>query len=711
MRIYRMTATFGKLEHATLELEPGLNILHAPNEWGKTTWCAFLSAMLYGLDTRAKSTKDRLADKERYQPWSGIPMSGRIDLNWQGRDITIERKTKGRTPLGDFRAYETESGLPVPELTAAGCGQMLLGVEQSVFHRSGFIRLADLPVTQDEALRRRLNELVTTGDESGDAERLEKGLRELKNKCRYNRSGLLPQAEGRLRELETTAGQRQDLQAQCQTLSQRLGEATVWHQALENHRAALQYAAAQADLQRVEQARESRDVAAAQLAQMEEKCANHPSRESCEEKLNALQAFQAQWSEAQQQARLLPPAPEAPPAPAPFQGLSGEEAAAMADRDGADYQALSKKTGLIPCLILGILGFAAAGWMLFSRLWPVGLIVLGLSFVPSLLYGGSRKKKQQQIQALETKYGSSAPRLWREAALAYGAALQEYTRQKLEYQRTHRDLDIRLAELEVTRQSLCGQQTPEAVIPVWQDILRQLDQLESLRRDARRWEEHLQALQAMAKPLPEPAGEDPLTYPAPETERLLAETLAEEQRLKTRLDQATGRLNTFPDVHTLESEISRTREQIRRLEDTYAALTLAQDTLSRAKQDLQRRFAPRISQRAQELLGQMTGGRYERLSLNQDFTLLCGAAGEDTLHEALWRSSGTIDQLYLSLRLAVAEVLTPEAPLILDDALVRFDDERMHSAMEILQEMSRKKQILLFSCQQRETACLLEAPQ
>ena len=704
-----MIATFGKLEHAVLELEPGLNILHAPNEWGKTTWCAFLSAMLYGLDTRAKSTKDRLADKERYLPWSGIPMSGRIDLNWQGRDITIERKTKGRTPLGDFRAYETESGLAVPELTAAGCGQMLLGAEQSVFHRSGFIRLSDLPVTQDEALRRRLNELVTTGDESGDAERLEKGLKELKNKCRYNRSGLLPQAEGRLKELEATAQQRQTLLEQCQTLSQRLGETTVWRQALENHRAALQYAAAQEDLRRVAQAREARDAAAAQLAQLEEKCANHPSREICEEKLQALQAFQAQWSEVQRQANLLPPAPEAPPAPAPFQELTGEEAIAMADRDGADYQALLKKSGLIPCLILGILGFAAAGWMLFSRLWPAALIVLGLSFVPSLLYGRSRKKKEQQAQTFEAKYGSSSPALWHDMAQNYGESLKAYTAQKLEYQRTHRQLDIRLAELEVTRQSLCGQQTPEAVIPVWQDILRQLEQLDSLRRDARRWEEHLQTLQAMVRPVPEPAGEDPLTYPEGETERLLTEAAAEEQRLKTRLDQATGRLNTFPDAHVLESETAKIRERIHRLEDTYAALTLAQDTLTRAKQDLQRRFAPRISQRAQELLGQMTGGRYDRLSLNQDFTLLSGASGEDTLHEALWRSSGTIDQLYLSLRLAVAEVLTPEAPLILDDALVRFDDDRMQSAMEILKELSRKKQILLFSCQQRETACLADA--
>ena len=42
MRIKRMTATFGSLDHETLELEEGLNILTLPNEGGKSTWCAFL---------------------------------------------------------------------------------------------------------------------------------------------------------------------------------------------------------------------------------------------------------------------------------------------------------------------------------------------------------------------------------------------------------------------------------------------------------------------------------------------------------------------------------------------------------------------------------------------------------------------------------------------------------------------------------------------
>ena len=121
MRIYKMTATFGKLEQAVLELQPGLNVITAPNEWGKSTWCAFLIAMLYGVDTKAKTTRNTLADKDRYAPWSGSPMAGRIDLNWNGRDITIERRTARRIPMGEFRAYETESGVTVSELTAANC--------------------------------------------------------------------------------------------------------------------------------------------------------------------------------------------------------------------------------------------------------------------------------------------------------------------------------------------------------------------------------------------------------------------------------------------------------------------------------------------------------------------------------------------------------------------------------------------------------------
>ena len=98
----------------------------------------------------------------------------------------------------------------------------------------------------------------------------------------------------------------------------------------------------------------------------------------------------------------------------------------------------------------------------------------------------------------------------------------------------------------------------------------------------------------------------------------------------------------------------------------------------------------------------MTGGRYQRLTLGEDFRLQAGAGEENILREALWRSDGTVDQLYLALRLAVAQELTPGAPLVLDDALVRFDEIRLKAALDILQEIAKEKQVILFSCQERE---------
>ena len=62
-------------------------------------------------------------------------------------------------------------------------------------------------------------------------------------------------------------------------------------------------------------------------------------------------------------------------------------------------------------------------------------------------------------------------------------------------------------------------------------------------------------------------------------------------------------------------------------------------------------------------------------------------------------SCGTADQMYLALRLAMCRMLLAEdSPLILDDALVNFDDDRCDAAIELLSEEARKRQVILFTC-------------
>ena len=68
MKILQMTASFGKLQNETLTLHDGLNVLTAPNESGKSTWAAFLLAMLYGVDSSERTTKTNLPAKAKYRP-------------------------------------------------------------------------------------------------------------------------------------------------------------------------------------------------------------------------------------------------------------------------------------------------------------------------------------------------------------------------------------------------------------------------------------------------------------------------------------------------------------------------------------------------------------------------------------------------------------------------------------------------------------------
>ena len=702
MKIYKMTATFGKLEHESLILQPGLNIIQAPNEWGKSTWCAFLLAMLYGLDTRARTTKTDLADKERYAPWSGSPMSGRVDLCWNGRDITIERLTKGRIPLGEFRAYETKTGILLPELTAANCGQTLLGVEQSVFRRAGFVRLSDMPVTADEALRRRLSALVTTGDETGDAEKLEKGLKELKNRCRHNRTGLIPQAEAEKETVEKKLRELETLEIQSKKLRSRLGEAKAWARELENHRAAIAYDAAQTDAARLAKARECWEAAEKQLAEAENACANCPKMEEAEEKIRKIREFQRKMESYREEEQTLPQGPEAPKTPEPFRNMPLPFAREMVEADIPRYELLKgSKPYLVPFLMAGALLFLGilAG---ISREWVIAAAteIAGLAF----LWLGCRKRRSWEAESalLEEKYGTDDPSQWLRWLEEYEQNVAQYAQNRKKYASSRSQLEEKAAALEKQRQSLCGGQSPEAVVEIWEDVRQKWMQYHNLRQEAIRCRDHYQTISAMIRPVKPPQMADRLTYSANETDALLDEVALEQQRLLGRLGQYRGRMEALGEESELTGQLRDLEEKIEKWEAVYAAAQVGLDTLAQAKLELQRRFAPKIVRKAQKLLGDMTAGRYRDLTLSEDFRIRAGAGEEDILRDALWRSDGTVDQLYLALRLAVAQELTPEAPLVLDDALVRFDDTRLKAALEILQEMAKDKQILLFSCQNRE---------
>ncbi len=715
MRIYSMTATFGKLEHQTLTLEPGLNVIEAPNEWGKSTWCAFLINMLYGVDTRARVNGAQLPDKDRYAPWSGAPMSGRISLNWNGRDITIERTSNARTPMGIFKAYETESGLDVTELNGNNCGQMLLGVERSVFAKAGFLRLADLPVVQDDALRRRLNSLVTTGDESGTADKLAQTLKDLKNKCRSNRAnGLIPEAEEQRELLRKQLYDMQDLGARTEQLQKRQQELEQQLHALEVHKQALDYADAQEDAQKVRQAQDIADEAQERLQALEQATQALADVEQLKSVLTTASTLQQEQANLLAKQQSLPQRPQQPPVSECFAGVKPEEAVAKAKEDVQLLQKLTAGQKKYTRLIAGFGVFAALAvaamcalkfvlQMISVFIFSAGVsAAVSASLAVVIISIVQKKRLSAQKQSRLQQYANNPPDAWVMLAEQYEKTQADYQQMLLDYESRIGDFTQQQTQINDTIAAFSGDVTLAQRRADAENALALWSKFYDAQKDADHAKQRVQDLRALIKEVLPPEEPDTLLYSHQHTKELLASAQFEQRQLQIKLAQCQGQMAAQGQEPAIRNQIKSLTQRIDRLEAYYSAIDMAQAAVQKASVDLQRRFAPRISQRAQELFGRLTAGRYRKITMAADLSLSTVAEGEDTLREAQRRSDGTVDQLYLALRLAVAQELTPNAPLVLDDALVRFDDVRLKSAMEILKEASQTKQVIVFTCQGRE---------
>lgn len=203
MIIRHMQGTFGTLDGEQLRLDTGLNIIYAPNESGKSTWCAFLRAMLYGIDTSQRARAGFVPDKQKYAPWSGKPMAGKLELEQGGKRITIRRWTEApNAPLRGFSAVYTGTDIPVPGLTAADAGEQLTGVSAEVFARTAFIGQGGLVVTGTPELERRISAIVTSGEEASSYTEADAQLRAWLRRRRSGQHGALPELEGRITTLE-----------------------------------------------------------------------------------------------------------------------------------------------------------------------------------------------------------------------------------------------------------------------------------------------------------------------------------------------------------------------------------------------------------------------------------------------------------------------------------------------------------------------------
>ena len=182
-----------------------------------------------------------------------------------------------------------------------------------------------------------------------------------------------------------------------------------------------------------------------------------------------------------------------------------------------------------------------------------------------------------------------------------------------------------------------------------------------------------------------------------------SEMIEKQQRTQWELEKKLEHLNNCKNK---AKALKRTLAENDRIHDEIVAIDLAQETMADLSSSIRDSFGLYLNKEASQYITGITGGIYDSMSIDENLNVFLNTKTKLVPLENV--SSGTMDQVYLALRLAAAKLLQGSGsgfPLIFDDSFTQYDDERLKTALEWLAS-AYGDQIIIFTCHRREPQML-----
>ncbi len=668
---------FGKFHQSEFELKDGINIIRGDNEAGKSTIHAFIGGMLFGLERlRGRAGKD---DRyTRYQPWDTPgAYQGSMDFEHNGRSYRLSRVFYQKEKKCTLTELDTGRNIPladdritslIPELTES-VYRNTISIEQ--LHARTDAELAD-------NVRNYIANMTLSKSEEVDVKRAVVALTDKKKKFEQQFAAAdidtlelkLEECREREQEADKLAGRRNELEEalkQVQTKQEKLINSAEYQSIKE----AEQYPVFREKYSRFKALSEQHREALKQLEELKE-----PERyeeidkdiDICEQKIKQLEELQRNRLAIENE-----------------QDLSAE-------------QVKHRPIGNVPFILLaiGVVACIACN----NRFVPgiiIGIIIalvgIGLGFRDYLKYREQLKTDEAARQAYRDKRREAAEA---EEAFIHSNGTSEELRRKsaeltvlkttistTEHRRSSLQKDIR--EYSKGLEDIANEITVygSSFVPGSSDVIPDDEYMERLRTETA-------ACIGIVR-----GKSDSLT--------------AEADNIKRELDRITWELSGYAEnedrllsLTEQKTEIDGIRQEVK---DELAAISLAIDTINELSADIHDSFGRELNKTISASTEKITNGSHKELFVDEQLntTITAGVAAV-----SLERfSAGTIDQIYLALRLAVADMFfsNHNIPLIFDDTFAFYDDTRLEAAIQYLSEQ-QPEQIIIFSCHDREANIL-----
>lgn len=754
MRINKIyISAFGKLKDFTLELNGGMNVIFGENENGKTTVMSFIKMMFYGSSSRLQK---QLSARKKYIPWSGDKPAGRIDFEHEGRRYQLER-IFGKTESSDkITLINRDTGENLG--SDKDVGRRFFGLSEQAFERSLFtdssVFLHD--ASAEDEIGTKLSNLLTTGDEENSCKAVLENISKTSYKLisKNNKGGSIRENEAKLSELTREYDRSVQRISEREIKENKLSDLSLKIKKLKSE---LEITNSLLDnAKKIEEAEKIRRFlnAETELEALKEKTAlkngvlldssvltklsDLQNRLNMQQKL--FERAKSDLEKAEAELSSIPKADES--SNENLSELKKEQHRLSEHRNEIDeeYRELNKKlnessgnqavknnkNGII-FMILTILFFITAS-MLFVISKPLyGAVLYALSAVSFTVFAILNHKASSKRKEIEE-----------------GIKLSEQRLADLRIKRT--DLSENISRINEEIFALSQNNSDKAALKAMKEkayssalenFEAEANKLSFDKKELLSFEDNIpfgenssaeEYLKRTLSKISELSAKTALfceeigNISAEEAKRRLLELNVSEntedtEALRVRQKQQQKQIiDLNSDYSALKSEIESEFKDIREPEnirketdllkqkiksayDFYNASAVASSIILECSADLRQSYGSGLESKTAEILSLLTDGKYKTVNIAK--TLEPTAEGEVFgMKEADYFSRGTCDQIYLSMRLALAQLVSSDGPLpvFLDDALSQYDDTRAKNAIKALKSYSESSQVLFFTC-------------
>lgn len=671
---------FGGLQNFKYEFYDRLNTIKENNGFGKTTFATFIKSMFYGLDISNKTEK---SDRVKYKPWQGGNFGGYIEFELDNKKYRIERFFGAKSSDDSFKLYDLSTNLESYDFSE-NIGEEIFKINKEAYERSTYIPQGQIQINMEDSLSAKLGNVlekendVQTSDEAikkidetmkiykktgsrGVLNQKKDKLNELKRNlenCKFDEENLNLRKE-KMKEIKQKIKEKQELKIQKQELLAKKIENGRKQAKLEVYNNILNKLNENKN-EYYELSNVFKNYIPENLSINEMVYKSVELRENIDNAILQFPKVQEYDIEIQKKENDLKNMKQQ------FEKFSSEK------------NKKNKNSKIILCS--GILLFLICLVLIIFSINQIIGIGCGISGFVLLLFGIMKlnnKKIDVEIQDIE-KTIKNIEKDIQDLNVEKNKIVQKIDDILRDFSKTSNDKIVLLSDLKIK-------------VIQFINVLKELDKNQKLKND---YEKNNDINNLKNKEDLGNINEIELNNDIKMISIELDKLIDEKNQFKNQIEILENKID---ENEYLETDIRNLQEEINEIEKKYAILKQTKELLESAKENFASSYLKEMINGYNEILNMIDD---KNLETNVDINLDVRIDVNGSKKDVKYFSTGYKDLIYICMRLSLINALFKEEKpfIILDDPFVNLDEEKTAKALNLLEKLSEKYQIIYFIC-------------